>query len=235
VTDLKFRIESIEPGVATQMVVSVPISGVYNFGYAGRDQDSVRAHVRDLQGRGVPAPAIVPALYPLGAGGATTETRISVFGDQTFGEVEFALINSSAGWLVTVASDHTDALVETVSVSRAKRTCPDVVADRAWRLADVADRFDELELVSECASAAGRPTVQVQRGFCGALLSPATLQELWTERLGRTPPEGTLILSGTIGGEPPLGMERWQMRLHDPSRSADLRLAYQVASLPEEL
>ena len=231
-TDLKFRI--VAEG-ASELVVAVPVSGVYNFGYAGRDQDSVRAHVRELQGRGVPAPAIVPTLYPLGAGGATTETRISVFGDQTFGEVEFALINSSAGWLVTVASDHTDALVETVSVSRAKRTCPDVVADRAWRLTDVADHFDGLELVSECASAGGVPAQQVQRGSCGALLSPATLQELWTQRVGRTPPEGTVILSGTIGGEPPPGMGIWQMRLHDPVRRADLRLDYRVDSLPEEL
>jgi hypothetical protein len=91
----------------------------------GLDQDHPveRLHQVEVRAedRGVPAPAIVPALYPLGAGGATTKNRISVFGDQTFGEVEFALINSSAGWLVTVASDHTDALVETVSVSRAKR------------------------------------------------------------------------------------------------------------------
>lgn len=231
-TDLKFTI--VESRDASESFVSVPISGVYNFGYAGRDQESVRAHVLELKDRGVPAPSIVPALYPLGAGGATTATRISVFGDQTFGEVEFALINSSAGWLVTVASDHTDALVETVSVSRAKRACPDVVADRAWRLADVAGHFDELELVSECSPPGGN-AVEVQRGRCGALLSPATLQEIWTRRLGRTPPEGTLILSGTIGGDLPVGMQRWQMRLHDPVRAADLRLAYQVDSLPEEL
>ena len=230
-TDLKFRIESRD---AFESVLSVPISGVYNFGYAGRNQESVRAHVLELKDRGVPAPSVVPALYPLGAGGATTKNRISVFGDQTFGEVEFALINSSAGWLVTVASDHTDALVETVSVSRAKRACPDVVGDRAWRLADVADHFDQLELVSECAAAGGK-TVEVQRGFCGALLSPATLQEIWTQRLGRTPPEGTLILSGTIGGDCPVGMQRWQMRLNDPVRGVDLRLAYQVDTLAEEL
>jgi hypothetical protein len=55
------------------------------------------------------------------------------------------------------------------------------------------------------------------------------------QRLGRTPPEGTVILSGTIGGEPPPGMELWQMRLHDPFRHADLRLAYRVDSLPEQL
>jgi hypothetical protein len=30
-------------------------------------------------------------------------------------------------------------------------------------------------------------------------------------------------------------MERWQMRLHDPSRPADLDLAYDVDSLPDEL
>ena len=231
-TDLTFRVGSLKE---SEVVVPVHITGVYNFGYAGRDQESVRAHVLELKGRGVPAPAVVPTLYPLGADGATTENRISAFGDQTFGEVEFALISSSAGWLITVASDHTDALVETVSVSRAKRVCPDVVAERAWRLADVADHFDELELVSECAAAGGGTTIEVQRGFCGALLPPATLLEIWTQRLGHAPPEGTLILSGTIGGALPVGMQRWQMRLHDPVRAADLRLAYQVDTLPEEL
>jgi hypothetical protein len=232
VTDLTFTIDSAH---APDLVVSVPITGVYNFGFAGRDQASVRAHVDELKERGVPAPAIVPALYPLGANGATTKTRISVFGDQTFGEVEFALINSSAGWLVTVASDHTDALVETVSVSRAKRSCPDVVADRAWLLADVADHFDDLELVAECALAGAGTTGEVQRGYCRALLPPATLQQIWTQRLGQRPPDGTLILSGTIGGDMPLGMERWLMRLHDPRRPADLRLAYRVDSRPDEI
>jgi hypothetical protein len=232
VTDLRFTIDSKH---APERVVWVTITGVYNFGFAGRDQASVQAHVRELKERGVPAPAIVPALYPLGAGGATTETRISVFGDQTFGEVEFALISSSAGWLVTVASDHTDALVETVSVSRAKRACPDVVADRAWLLADVADHFDEMELVAECSSAGAATTAEVQRGSCGALLPPAALQQIWTQRLGRMPAEGTLILSGTIGGELPLGMETWQMSLHDPRRPADLRLAYRVDSIPDEI
>lgn len=215
--------------------VAVPVSGVYNFGYAGRDQESVREHVRELQDRGVPAPKIVPALYPMGADGVTTGSTITVFGDQTYGEVEYALINSAMGWLVTVASDHTDAVIETASVSRAKRCCPDVLAGRAWRLADVADRFDELELVSEYVAGRNGGAVLVQRGLCGTLLAPATLLEILTHRLGRRPPDGTLILSGTIGGDPPPGMEEWHMRLHDPGGRADLRLNYHVSNVPDEL
>ena len=64
-TDLRFTIDSAH---GSDLVVSVPITGVYNFGFAGRDQASVLAHVSELKDRGVPAPAIVPALYPLGAG-----------------------------------------------------------------------------------------------------------------------------------------------------------------------
>lgn len=230
--NLSFRIDS---PVSSGAIVRVPVSGVYNFGYAARDQESVRAHVREQQDRGVPAPTIVPALYPLGAERVTMESRISVFGDQTYGEVEYALINSSVGWLVTVGSDHTDAIVETASVSRAKRCCPNVLAEWAWRLVDVRERFDELELVSECFAGQDDVAVQVQRGLCGTLLAPATLLDIWTHRLRRRPPEGTLILSGTIGGEPTPGMKRWQMHLHDPRRNADLRLTYHVNSLPDEL
>ena len=163
-TILRFKVDSPDvPGG----IVQVPVSGVYNFGYAGRDQESVRAHIREGQDRGVPAPRTVPALYPLGAQGATTETKISVFGDRTYGEVEYALVNSSCGWLVSVASDHSDALVETVSVSRAKRSCPDVLAGSAWLLVDVAGIFDQLELVSECAARLDDVAVQVQRDSCG--------------------------------------------------------------------
>ena len=215
--------------------VSVDVSGVYNFGYAGRDQDSVREHVRELQKRGVPAPRVVPTLYPLPIDGATTESTITVFGDQTYGEVEYALLNSPAGWLVTVASDHTDALVETASVSRAKRACLDVLAGRAWRLADVADRFDELELLSECVAGTDVEASIVQQGRCGTLLEPATLLEILGERLRQAPPEGTVILSGTIGGEPPCGVERWSMRLRDPQGDAEIRLDYSVRSLADEL
>lgn len=167
--------------------------------------------------------------------GVTTESMISVFGDQTYGEVEYALINSSIGWLVTIGSDHSDAVVETASVSRAKRCCPDVLADWAWRLADVTDAFDELELVSERVAAQDDVAVQVQRGLCGTLLAPSTLLDIWSHRFGQRPPEGTVILSGTIAGEPTPGIERWQMRLHDPFRDADLRLSYRVNSLPDEL
>lgn len=230
--NLSFLVDS---PASSGLRVSVPVSGVYNFGYAGRDQGSVRAHVKELQERGVPAPRIVPALYPMPAEGATTDSTITVFGDQTYGEVEYALVNSAAGWLVTVASDHTDAVVETASVSRAKRTCPDVFAGTAWRFADVSDRFDELELLSECIAGDSDEAVLVQRGLCGALLPPAKLLEILADRLGRKPPEGTLILSGTIGGEPPCGMERWRMRLNDPRGDRDLRLEYRVRNLADEL
>lgn len=214
--------------------VSVDVGAVFNFGYSARDMAGVEAHVAECAARGLPTPSTVPALYPLAADRVTTEATIRVVGETTFAEAEYALVLAAdRRWLITVASDHTDALVEQVSVARAKNVAPDVLAREAWWLDEVEGDTDGLRLTLERLDGDAAPPVQ--QGTLAELLAPRTLIELLGRRLGSAPGPGTVVLSGTINGEPPLDVPRWRVTLDDEARNRSLVLEYSVEAAPGEL
>ncbi|MEU0279936.1 DUF2848 domain-containing protein [Streptomyces sp. NPDC006195] len=134
----------------------VDVVQVLNAGYAGRSQDDVAAHVAELAELGVPAPSVTPALYPVSPYLAQHTDRVSVQHGRTSGEAEWALVVDGDGeLLLTAACDHTDRELEVHGVAWSKNAGPDVLARRAWRLADVQERLDTLTLrawVSHAAS-----------------------------------------------------------------------------------
>jgi len=129
--------------------VSVEVVALYNAGYAGLDQESVRTHVAELAALDVPAPSTTPTLYPIAPYLATQASAIAVQHGRTSGEGEWALvITGPAGSdvLITVASDHTDRDLEVHGVAWSKNASPDVLGTRAWRLSDIADHLDRIRL-----------------------------------------------------------------------------------------
>ncbi|MDR1622025.1 MAG: DUF2848 domain-containing protein, partial [Synergistaceae bacterium] len=89
-------------------------------GYAGRDQKAVKDHIAELAKLGVPAPYAVPAMYWIEPGRVFSLEKLFVVGEATSGEVEFFMARDEGGDLfMTLASDHTDRALETVSVSKA--------------------------------------------------------------------------------------------------------------------
>ena len=211
--------------------LAVEVRRIFNFGYAGRDQDHVRAHIQEMAGL-APPPSRIPALFPLPPGQVAAPGTITVAGPDTYAEVEFALVHTGEQWLVTIASDHSDAKVEEFSTPRAKAACPDVVSTNAWWLADVLADWDDCTLLLEAHGPAG--STVVQQGGVAELLSPTTLIEILQERLGREAEAGTVVLSGTIGGLPATGFTSWTATLGSPAR-ADLVLSYSIEALPDEL
>jgi hypothetical protein len=212
--------------------VSLYVGQVFNFGYAARDQASVRAHLDECAARGLPVPGTVPSIYPVVPTQATTETEVVVSGQDTYAEVEYALALGPDGrWLITVASDHTDAAVERESVPRGKNMTPNVVASQAWWLDEVEMDLDAMILSCELLDSGE----VVQQDVLGALLPPRDLISMLSHRLGHAVPSGTVILSGTIGGEPASGGGAWRITLHDPSSDVRLSHEYKVSTLPLEL
>ena len=162
------------------------VSRVWNFGYAARDQAGLARHLAETAARGLAVPSITPSLYGLPPDRLTTSDAITVSGDQTYAEVEYGLLHAeSAGWLVVVASDHTDSLVGEANVARGKAITPDVVSSVAWRFDEVEGDFDQFVL--SCEALADEPVV-VQEGTVDALLSPRQLLEIAERRLGPPPP-----------------------------------------------
>lgn len=114
-------------------------------GYAGRNQESVRRHVEELERLGVPRPSSIPSMYWVSPEQVMCAERIQVVGNETSAEVEFFMAPDAEGKLyLTVVSDHSDRRLESVSVSKAKQICPKIIGSEFWALDDVREHWDDL-------------------------------------------------------------------------------------------
>ncbi|MDW6063867.1 DUF2848 domain-containing protein [Streptomyces sp. FXJ1.4098] len=173
----------------------IDIVQVLNAGYAGRSQDDVAAHIAELAELGVPTPSVTPTLYPVAPYLAQQIDRVAVQHRRTSGEAEWALVVAGDGeLLLTAACDHTDRDLEVHGVAWSKNAGPDVLARRAWRLADVESRLDDLTLRA-WVTHDGTET-EIQHGTLGELLTPAYWVDVLRSRDALTP--GTVLISGTI-------------------------------------
>ncbi|MFC9606371.1 DUF2848 domain-containing protein [Streptomyces niveus] len=210
---------------------STDVIQVLNAGYAGRSQADVAAHVAELAELGVPAPSVTPALYPVSPYLAQHTEHVSVQHGRTSGEAEWALVVDSEGeLLLTAACDHTDRELEVHGVAWSKNASPDVLARRAWRLADVQERLDDLALRA-WVTHDGRETL-IQNGTLAELLTPGYWADVLRERGDLVP--GTVLISGTIPMAEGVDQfaDRWRVELSDPATGDVIDLAYDVVRMP---
>ncbi|MFI7640710.1 DUF2848 domain-containing protein [Nonomuraea sp. NPDC049400] len=213
---------------------AVDVVRLFNAGYAGRSQADVAAHVAELAELGVPAPKVIPALYPVAPYLAQQTGEVSVQHGRTSGEAEWALVVADDGeLLLTVACDHTDRELEAYGVAWSKNAAPDVLASRAWRLSDVQERIDDLTLRAWVTH--GAEEAEIQNGTLAELLPPAYWIDVLRERGELLP--GTVLISGTI----PMAKDvdqfaaGWRVELGDPATGDTIELAYRVTRMPEPI
>ncbi|MCI3221321.1 DUF2848 domain-containing protein [Streptomyces sp. NP-1717] len=210
---------------------TIDVVRVLNAGYAGRSQADVAAHVAELAELGVPAPSVTPALYPVSPYLAQHTEHVSVQHGRTSGEAEWALVVDGEGdLLLTAACDHTDRELEVHGVAWSKNASPDVLARRAWRLADVQERLDDLALRA-WVTHDGRETL-IQDGTLAELLTPGYWAGVLRERGDLVP--GTVLISGTIPMAEGVDQfaDRWRVELSDPATGDAIGLAYDVVRMP---
>jgi len=232
--ELVFSVESIGGERRQPLSASVQITRLYNFGYTGRNIEAVQEHIDELANLGLPAPKSVPALFQLAPRLGTTEDTVVVSGNDSYGEVEYALVRADDGeWYVTVASDHSDLAIEKISTSRSKSVYPDVLGSTVWPLDEVLDDWDGLVLRNSRTDEFG--TEIIQESPASAILPPQELISILKARTGGEIPAGTIVLSGTVGGIPESGAVRWEVSLRDSVRQRVITHAYRVEALPDEL
>jgi hypothetical protein len=197
-------------------------------GWAGRDQAAIEHHIAELAELGVKRPSTTPCFSRLGAELLTQAEQIDVVGVKSSGEAECVLVQSPAGLLVTIGSDHTDREVEAYGVTVSKQVCPKPLARDAWRFDEVAGHWDQLELRAY-ALANGERRVY-QQGSVASLLPAADLLARAPLTPGAAMFCGTLAVQGGIVGM--ADGDALELELHDPILNRTLRHAYRVRALP---
>jgi hypothetical protein len=222
----QFKIES---GTAVREV-EIEFTELVIAGWAGRDRLAIDHHIEELAAIGVPRPSAVPLYYRVAANQLTQEHRVQVVGNGSSGEIECFVFMLDGELHVGIASDHTDRKLEAHSVALSKQLCVKPLGRTAWRMKDVADHWDELQLRSTIVE--NGVAVRYQDGPLASLRTPLDLISGYTG--GAPLPAGTGMLCGTVGA---IGGIRpsssFAMELFDPRRGRSLKHEYAMDVLPE--
>ena len=210
--------------------IEVDIQEFVIAGWAGRDRHAIEHHIEELAAIGVPRPSRVPLFYRVDSHQLTQEAHIQVVGNGSSGEVETFVFMHDGELCVSITSDHTDRKLETVSVALSKQACAKPVGRVAWRYADLADDWDELEIHSSIVEHG--KSVDYQKGKVASLQHPLDLIAAYTE--GKGLPAHCAMSCGTVAT---IGQIRpassFEMSLHDHRRQRVIRHRYDVDFLPE--
>lgn len=198
-------------------------------GWTGRDQAALERHIKELEELGVARPATTPIFYRVAASRLTTASRIEVVGEESSGEVEYALVQHEGKLYVGVGSDHTDRKVEAYNVTVSKQMCDKPIAGELWEFDDVKAHWDKLILRSRACAHGTK--VLYQDGAVAAMRPPQDLIERYAASRALT--DGTVMFCGTLaakGGIRPA--PRFEFEIEDPVRGCWLRHGYDIAALP---
>lgn len=170
-------------------IVTVDVDRVINAGYSGRDKDDVQDHIDELLKDDIISeePDTVPATYQVSPYTLLTDPdEIQVVDEETSGEAEYGLLVTGDETYVVVASDQTDRDLERHGVQKSKQITPNVISADAWRLSDVQDHWDELQLRAYTTIDGERK--RYQDSLLDELLPSDDILDEVTKRYGRTFP-----------------------------------------------
>lgn len=204
-------------------------------GWTARDVEAMEKHIAELEELGVTRPVRTPMFYRVSCSCLTLAGEIEALGHASSGEVEFFLANVDGEIWLGTGSDHTDREAEAIGVALSKQMCDKPLAGALWRLADVSDHWDELQLNAHAVIDGER--VSYQEGLVSAMQTPQTLLDLFatedTAKGGFSP--GDVMMCGTLpakGGVRPAA--RFEFELVDPVLNRRLQHGYDVIELAVE-
>lgn len=209
--------------------IAVEIGPLVIAGWAGRDAAAIEHHIEELAALGIPRPSTTPLYYRVAAHTLTQDSRLTVLGPDSSGEVEPVIVAMADGLWVGIGSDHTDRKAEASGIALSKQLCGKPVGPQLWSYADVEGHWDELVLRSWATIDGER--VLYQDSPVSSLRTPRDLIHRYagTDTLSA----GTLMFCGTPGA---IGRirpgTRFEMELKDPVLNRSLTHRYDVDVLP---
>ncbi len=212
--------------------VVLPVRRMIIAGWTGRHADAMEAHIKELEKLGVTRPERTPMFYRVAASLLTNAEAIEVSGSASSGEVEFFVTRIDGDFWVGVASDHTDRKAEVYGVALSKQMCGKPVGKKLWRLNDVKDHWDQLQLRSYAIN--NKDKRLYQEGTVAAMLPIEQLLEMFRSEddqggIG----SGDFMMCGTlpaIGGV--RGADTFLVEMIDPVLDRRMAHEYGIKVLP---
>jgi hypothetical protein len=212
-------------------LINVEVERVINAGYSGRDEESVQSHIDELVADGIPAPETVPAMYEVAPNVLQTDPgSVCVVGSHTSGEAEFGLVVTGTETYVVAASDETDRALESEDIRKSKQIAPNIHSRDAWRLSDLRDHWDELELMSWNTVDGDRR--QYQQATFSSIREPDNLLDIAEQECGG-PMDGTMLLSGTVAtvDDKITPGSQFEVAIRDPRTDRELSIKYDIEQI----
>lgn len=201
-----------------------------NVGFSGCNREAVQHHIDELKAMGVPAPNLLPTIYPISGSLAHTGDSIQVQHGMTSGEVEYVLLIVGGQIFITIGSDHSDRRLEQSSISSAKQACPNIIAPAAWEYEEVKEHWENIMLRSWVRQKG--KWILYQEASAVEIMNPEELLELARDLVGSLA-EGVVLFSGTIPTKS--GMlfgDAFKMEMEDLITGRKLAHQYTIEVLP---
>lgn len=210
--------------------VEVCIEDLIIAGYTSRNQEDLKAHIRELEEIGVKPPPQVPMIYHVSKELLDVKGKISTIGKECSGEAEIVLLEQDGKWYLGLGSDHTDRQLETISIQKSKQVCGKPITSEFWDLDKIIHHWDEIELKSWIINDRNEKMLY-QKGKLDAFMLPKDLIEILKER--NYPLKNVLVFGGTIPllSEEFLYSKKFEAQLIDPKLNKKLTLIYEVKEL----
>ena len=226
--------------------MQIEVKALRGSGFTNRDRQAVREMSDDRRRNGKSWTAKELWTYRLSPYLLTIDESIDVQGPLTGGEVEVVTVFTADGVFVGVGSDQCDREMDAQYLEKPKQMCLHPLSPKVWKLEDVSDHWDELQLESQVR--VGDTVVDLHR-FSMSQLVPL---ETWIDYCGlRNGPFATIFYCGTGMTVPGLSAElerlglsqdtahgvgaEFKMRLYDPVLDREIRHSYTVNVLGDDL
>ncbi len=141
-------------------------------GFASRDPAAAEHHRLELKEKGVVVPDTIPVCYRGVTATLTQDAHLDTQGRPLMGEVEFVVIDTPAGLLITPGVDLFDEVLEQTDIEGSKNLSATPIGKTALRLADVRKDWDSFKL---WMTFDGR---LVQEGSVARMMEPEKLLDL---------------------------------------------------------
>lgn len=200
---------------------------LFNAGYTGREQESVKKHVKELKQMGISAPETIPCFFPKPAGRMMNNGFVDALDADCKSESEFVILVGEDDFYISIGCDVFDSRVESFQADKSKMLYPNYIAEKVWKYSDIKNHWDKIKMRSWMGKE--RHTLY-QEGEMSDILSVEQIVSKLEETFGEKIEEGTVIYSGTwsclVEGMP--FTDYFETELYDPILDRRILCGYEI-------